>query len=270
MNAHVNGIDLVFEDVTNPQAGGPPVLLIHGFPLNRRMWRPQIEALSAAGHRVLAPDLRGFGDSQIGEVGNGSAMDLLADDLVALLDHLGIDQAVVGGMSMGGYVLLNLLERFPERISAACFLVTRADADDEIARAKRDHLIGAVEAGNPTAVADAFIQVLFAENTAERRPDLVDEVYAMLAATPPAGLLLGLRTIRDRADSTPLLPSLDLPALVIGASKDRAIPLEHSENLAALVAGADLHVIEAAGHMANLEQPEAFNQSLLRFLGSLS
>ena len=267
MNARINGSDLAFDQ----EGSGPPVLLIHGFPLNRRMWRPQVAALAAAGYRVVAPDLRGFGESTAGAADDlRGGMDLLADDLVALLDHLEIDRAVVGGMSMGGYVLLNLLARHPERISAACFLVTRADADDQAARAKRDHLIGEVEAGNSAAVADAFIQVLFAEATAKGRPNLVDEVYRWLAATPVDGLLLGLRAIRDRADSTALLPNLDLPTLVIGARNDRAIPVEHSEKLAALVPGARLGLIEEAGHMANLEQPEAFNQSLLGFLGSLS
>ena len=118
-------------------------------------------------------------------------------------------------------------------------------------------------------MADAFIQVLFAEDTAKNRPELVDEVYRWLAATSPAGLLLGLRGIRDRIDSTKLLPELDLPALVIGAEGDRAIPVEHAENLAALVPGAVMSRIEEAGHMVNLERPEAFNQSLIGFLDSV-
>ena len=114
------------------------------------MWRPQAQALAAAGFRAVVPDLRGFGESEAGtEVGS---TDLLADDLIALLDYLGIEKAVVGGMSMGGYVLLNLLARYPERFSAACFIVTRADADDETARGKRNHLIAEVEAGRPDVI----------------------------------------------------------------------------------------------------------------------
>ncbi|MBU8869530.1 MAG: alpha/beta hydrolase [Gemmatimonadales bacterium] len=264
MNARINGIDLVFDQEGN----GHPVLLIHGFPLNRHMWRPQVDALTTAGYRVVTPDLRGFGDSPIGKIGSGG-LDLLADDLVALLDHLEIDQAVIGGMSMGGYILLNLLARHPDRIRAACLLVTRANADDETARAKRDHLIGEVEAGNPIAVADAFIQVLFAEGTATARPELVAETHRWLAATSPAGLLFGLRAIRDRVDSTRLLPGFNRQTLVIGAELDQTIPVERSRDLAAGIPDAELVLIPAAGHMANLERPEAFNQALLEFLSKV-
>src|SRR5690242_11777020 len=123
--AVVNGIVMNYGDA----GSGLPLLLIHGYPLSRHMWRCQTEPLAMAGYRVITPDLRGFGssDAPTGPYG----MDLLADDLIALLDHLAIEQAVVGGMSMGGYVLLNMLERYPDRIKAACFLMTRAIADDD-------------------------------------------------------------------------------------------------------------------------------------------
>jgi pimeloyl-ACP methyl ester carboxylesterase len=270
MNASVNGFDLVFDEFGERTAGQTTVLLIHGFPLNRNMWWPQSDALAAAGYHVVVPDLRGFGQSPIGDADATGGIDLLADDLVALLDHLEIDRVVAGGMSMGGYVLLNLLARYRERISAACFLVTRADADDETAQAKRNHLIDEINAGRPMAVADGFIQVLFAESTMEKNPELVEEVYRWLAHTDPAGLLLGLQAIRDRADSRAMLPGLSCPALVIGAGNDRAIPPACSEELALNIPGAELCLIENAGHMANLEQPHSFNQSLLRFLASLS
>ena len=266
MKARINDIEMVFDEEGN----GMPVLLIHGFPLNRSMWKPQVAALAAADYRVITPDMRGFGETPAGEAATTGDMDTLADDLVALLDHLHIEQAVIGGMSMGGYVLLNLLARHRDRIKAACFLVTRANSDDEGGRAKRNHLIAEVEAGRPTAVADAFIQVLFAEETSERNPELVAEVYRWLAATDPAGLLLGLRSIRDRVDSTSLLSELILPALVIGAMQDRTLPMENSRELAAAIPGASLDLIDQAGHMANLERPDEFNQSLLNFLGSLS
>jgi len=269
MNACINGFDMAFD----LEGSGPPVLLIHGFPLNRKMWRSQAMALVATGFQVITPDLRGFGQSSVGEedqAGSSGGMDLLADDLVALLDHLEVEEVIVAGMSMGGYVLLNLLARYPERVGAACFLVTRADPDDQTARDKRDHLIAEVESGNPVAVADGFIKVLFAEETYGRKPELVDEVHNWLAATDPAGLLLGLRAIRDRVDSRPLLSELTLPVLVVGAVNDQAIPPDRSGELAATIPGAQLRLIEKAGHMANLEETAAFNQALLLFLDSLS
>ena len=137
MQSIINGLQLGYDDF----GSGPAVVLIHGFPLQRQMWRPQVEPLLDAGYRVILKDLRGFGESA---AGNGATMDGYADDLIALLDLLGIDKAVIGGMSMGGYVLFNLLERYPQRFHAAMFIVTRAAADDVAGQAKRDAMIAAV------------------------------------------------------------------------------------------------------------------------------
>jgi pimeloyl-ACP methyl ester carboxylesterase len=260
MQTELNGIKLAYDEAGD----GPAVLLIHGFPLCRQMWRPQAKALAAAGFRAVTPDLRGFGESESGtQVGS---TDLLADDLIALLDYLGIEKAVVGGMSMGGYVMLNLLARYPQRFSAACFIVTRADADDETARGKRNHLIAEIKAGRPEAVSNAFTPLLFADGTVAAHPELVEEVRGWMAATSASGLVLGLEAIRDRGDSSSLLPQLSIPVLVIGAREDKAIPPEKSTDLAERIPGAQLCMLSAAGHMANIEQSEAFNAALLDFL----
>jgi pimeloyl-ACP methyl ester carboxylesterase len=263
MNVEINGIRMAYDVV----GSGPTVVLIHGFPLCRRMWQPQVQALAAAGFRAVVPDLRGYGESQAGDRPGG--MDLFADDLIALMDHLKIDRAVVGGMSMGGYVLLNLLARYPQRVVAACFIVTRSDADDETGRGKRNHLIGEIEAGNPGAVPTAFAPLLFAGQTVTERPQLVEEVRGWMVATDPVGLVLGLQAIRDRVDSNQLLPTLTLPALVVGARDDKAIPPDKSTYLAEHIAGAELCMIDGGGHMVNLEQVEAFNNGLIGFLQQL-
>jgi pimeloyl-ACP methyl ester carboxylesterase len=253
-------ISLAYDEAGTGQA----VLLIHGFPLNRQMWKPQIDALSSAGFRVIAPDLRGFGDSAAGE--SPGAMDTLADDLVRLLDQLQIEKTVAVGMSMGGYVLLNLLKRYPQRINAACFVVTRSDADDEAGRAKRNHLIAEIEAGRPQTVAEAFTPVLFAPHTTQNRPELIKMVRSWISATSTTGLIHGLQAIRDREDSTPLLATLQIPALVIGSEEDQAIPPEKSIALASLIPGAKLSMLPAVGHMGNLENAELFNEALISFL----
>lgn len=263
MHAEINGIKMTYDDLGQ----GSPIMLIHGFPLCRKMWQPQAEALVAAGYQVILPDLRGFGESTTGT--EAGTIGLLADDLIALLDHLEIEQAVVGGMSMGGYVLLNLLARYPQRVTAACFIVTRADADDDAARGKRNYLISEIEKGNSAAVPEAFVQVLFGSAAREQQPDIVTQVRSWMDATSPTGLLLGLHAIRDRAASTSLLTQWQIPALIIGAGEDRAIPVQRSLDLAAGISGARLCVIENAGHMANLEQPEKFNALLLDFLNQL-
>ncbi len=247
---------------------GPPVVLIHGFPLCRKMWRPQLAPLAKAGFRVIVPDLRGFGES--GAPDGPYSMSVFADDIVALLDALQIETAVVGGMSMGGYVLLNLLERHPGRVRAAMFLTTRAAADDEAGKARRTALAHAVQEQGPHVVTSAFEQILFAPGVAESRPELVNEVRAWMEATAPRGLEGGLLAMRDRKDFTPDLPLLDVPSLVVGAELDRTMSVDLSRAIARDLPRATLCIVPEAGHMANLEQPEAYNRCLIDFLQTLA
>lgn len=246
---------------------GRPVVLIHGFPLCRKMWRPQVPALVAAGFRVITPDLRGYGDTPPDPIPSG--MESYADDLMDLLDELEIEQAVFGGMSMGGYVLLNLLERYPQRIGAAMFLVTRAAEDDPAAKERRQLLADETLSNGQRKVTDTFEGILFGSDTAQTRPELVSEVRQWMLATPAEGMAAGLLAMRSRKDSINQLVSFKLPALVIGAAQDKAVPLEHSKVLAQGLSQATLKVIEGAGHMVNLEKPEIFNRCLLEFLQSL-
>lgn len=251
---------LIFDDT----ATGLPVLLIHGFPLSRKMWQPQVGPLVKAGCRVITPDLPGFGESP--PLQGPANMDAYADAVIGLLDRLGIDRAVIGGMSMGGYVLLDLLERYPRRLTAALFLVTRAAADDAAGRVRRGDLAGAVRGGDREVVPDAFEKLLFAPGTPQKRPELLATVRKLMDTAEPEGVVGGLLAMRDRKDYLALLPTFHLPALVIGAAEDLAIPPSHSEALAAGLPDAELHIVANAGHLANLEQPEAFNRILLEFL----
>jgi len=243
---------------------GLPVVLIHGFPLCRRMWEPQVEALAKTGFRVICPDLPGFGETPplLGTV----SMDEYADAVIALLDQLGIERAVVGGMSMGGYVLLNLAERYPQRLVAALYLVTRAAADDAAGKMRRLELADQVRGGNRTVVPDVFESLLFAPQTPRQQPELVTRVRSWMDAAAPQGVAGGLLAMRSRRDYLAMLPELHVPALVVGAALDLAIPPVHSEALAAGLPNAELHILANAGHLANLEQPEAFNRVLLDFL----
>ena len=260
MHDLINGFTMAYDD----NGVGPAVLLIHGFPLNRRMWLPQVEALAAEGYRVIAPDLRGFGESDV--PGNSYSMGRFADDMIALLDHLGIERAVVIGMSMGGYVLLNMLERYRERIAAACFIVTRSGADDEAGKAKRLAMARDVATFGSQVVSDIFAKLLFADETLKKRPELPAQVACWMRATDPLGLAGGLLAMAGREDSTPLLGNLHLPALVIGAEEDRAMPIENVSVFTAALPQSTSCIIPGAGHMVNMEQPEAFNACLLGFL----
>lgn len=263
MEAKVNTIKLAYDDT----GAGPAVVLLHGFPLCRRMWQPQIGVLTGAGHRVVVPDLRGFGDSEA--IDGPYSMADYADDVVGLLDHLGIERAVVGGMSMGGYVLLNLLERHPQRIAAAAFLLTRAAGDDYEGGAKRTKLAHAARETGAQPVADTFSAILFAPDTPRLQPELTAKVEGWMLATDVRGLVGGLLAMRDRRDYSDALAVFTLPALVVGAELDRAIPLQHAQALHAGLPNSHLCIVPGAGHLANLEAPEAFNACLLNFLAGL-
>jgi len=263
MKADINGSTLAYSDRGN----GLPLVLIHGFPLCRKMWRPQAEALDRAGCRVITPDLRGFGESGLS---TGTVnMDVYADDIVALMEHLGIDRAVVGGMSMGGYVLLNLLERYPERVAAPLFIATKAGGDDEAAKARRTALAEASRTQGILPVAETFRKLLFAPATLAENPQLVDEVFGWMRAADPRGAAAGLIAMRDRKDYVALLGSISQPALVIGADQDQAVPLENSRIIAEGIPDAELCILHGGGHLVNLEQPEGFNDALLEFLAGL-
>lgn len=263
MKALINDVHIAYDD----QGSGPAVVLIHGFPLSRRMWHPQVKHLVEAGYRVITPDLRGFGES--GAPDGPYSMSLYADDVVGLLDHLGIEIGIIGGMSMGGYVLLNLLERHPDRVSAALFLVTRATADDDAGKARRTKLAHAVDDQSPRIVTDFFSELVFAPGTYERRPELVEQVRGWMEGAHKRGLQGGLLAMRDRKDYSPDLPLLDFPSLVIGAEEDKAVPIEHARHIAERLPRATFCAIPNAGHMANLEEPEIFNRGLIDFLDGL-
>lgn len=259
-HALINGINMTWDEV----GSGPPILLIHGFPLCRSLWRPQTAILTAAGYRVIAPDLRGFGQSDAGSL--PCTISTYADDLVELLDHLEIRQTAAVGMSMGGYILFNLLDRFSERFSAAVFAVTKSLPDDDNGRQRRKQLAQAAQQQGPQAVADPFHDLLVSSEMKSDRPKLAEEVYGWMVETSTSGLTGGLLAMAGRQDATPILSTITIPCLALGAAEDRAIPPEHSKMIADGIKNCRLAIIPDAGHLVNLERPGAFNKVLLEFL----
>jgi pimeloyl-ACP methyl ester carboxylesterase len=263
MKIYANNIEMAYDDYGE----GPAVLLIHGFPLNRQMWQPQLQPLGKAGFRVIAPDLRGFGGSEA--PATGYSMDGFADDIVALLDVLKIGQAVIGGMSMGGYILMNLLERHPERVRAACFIATKSSADDEVGRARRSEMAAEAERLGANPLIKIFAELLFAPATMESKPELIAKATSWMRDTNPRALAGGLLAMRDRKDYTPLLPSFKSEALVMAGAEDRAASPDAVRLFEAGLPHCRSRIIEKAGHMLNMEQPEEFNTALLDFLKRL-
>ena len=263
MFVDVNGIQLAYSD---SGSGAVPVLLVHGFPLNRSMWDPQIGTLRAAGYRVIAPDLRGFGASG-GAEGGPLSMAQHADDLAALLDKLDVNEPVVYvGLSMGGYVGFAFWQRHRGRVRAFVLADTRASADAPAGLLDRNEMIRRAEAENSSQVAIEMMQPkLFSPRLRAGAP-VERQVVAMMRSNSGAAVANGARGLAQRPASFDLLPSIDVPALVVVGELDQLTPPSDSEAIGREIPHAELVTIDGAGHMANMENAEAFNAALLAFI----
>jgi pimeloyl-ACP methyl ester carboxylesterase len=257
------GVTVAYDDVGR----GRPLVLLHAFPLARGMWRPQVEALRAD-HRVLTPDLRGFGGTSPFDA--PPSLEQMADDVAGLLDSLGVSEPVVlGGLSMGGYVALAFVRKYAGRLRGLILADTRAEADSPEAKSNRDRLIVFARAHPAREVVAQLLPKLLSDATRERRPEVVAEVERVGAAQSAAGIVGALQAMRDRPDSTDLLAGVHVPALVVVGGADALTPPPLAQALAAALPDARLATIEWAGHLANLEQPDAFNAALHSFLDSI-
>jgi len=242
---------------------GPAVLLLHAFPLGLFMWEAQVEALAAT-HRVVRFDARGFGNSAAGD--GALTMERIADDGAALLDHLGIERAVVGGCSMGGYAAFAFVRRHPQRLVGLVLQDTRAGADTAEARVNRATLASKVLAEGASAAVEAFLPKLVGETTHRERPALVASLRERILATSKEGIASALHGLAARADSRETLPTIAVPTLVLVGAEDVLTPPGEAATMAAAIPRARLDVIPGAGHLANLENPTAVNAALRAFL----
>lgn len=245
---------------------GLPVLFVHGFPLDRTMWRHQMTGLARC--RRIAPDLWGPGAANT--PAGGYSMSRYADDLIAVLDGLDVPQAVVCGLSMGGYVVFDLVRRHARRLKAVVLADTRAEADSDEAKRARDEMAALAEGEGARAVADRMIPKMLAQATRQEQPELVAEVRRMMERWSVAGLVGALRAMRDRPDSTETLAAIDVPALVLVGEEDQVTPPADARRMAAAIRGARFVTIPAAGHLAPLEQPLAAGRALADFVESLT
>ena len=243
---------------------GTPLVLLHGWPLSSRMWEPQIEFFGEA-FRVVAPDLKGFGASDAPDDPKSYSMDGYADDVAALLDELGLPEVVLGGLSMGGYVCFAFLRRHAGRARALVLADTRAVPDTpEGARVRSAQQEQVAERG-PGPLADSLIDTLLSESTRARKPDVVERVRKLMDQ-PAAGYIGALEAMKARPDSTPDLTRIAIPTLIIVGEEDRVTPPESARSMHEHIGGSQLAVIPEAGHLSNLEAPQAFNEALAGFL----
>lgn len=246
---------------------GSPILLVHGYPLDHHMWDAIVPAL-AEQHLVIAPDLRGFGQSTgWREV---APMERLADDLAALLDELDIsEQLTFCGLSMGGYIGWQMWQRHRDRLARLVLLDTRAVADDEThARARRQSAQQVLAEGMEKIPA-AMLPKLLAESTLRERPEIVTQLEAMIVRQDPRGVAAAQRGMAQRADASPWLPQITVPTLVICGEHDAISPPDEMRQLAAEIPGAQYVEIPAAGHLTPVENPEAVCQAMLPFCRDL-
>lgn len=254
------GLELHYLD----EGKGLPVLLLHAFPLHGGMFEEQVRALSRK-YRFIIPDLRGFGRSAVGP--GPSEMSAFADDALALLDHLGISSAVVGGVSMGGYAATALLQADPGRVSGLVLSDTQMGADDEATKARREDTARNIEARGMDVLVETLLPKLLAPSAT---PELRDRVAEMIRSNPPAGSAAASRGMGMRPDSKGILARFAGLALLVYGEEDAITPRAKMEQMKDVLSSVELFEIAHAAHLPNLEQPSVFNEALDAFLSRIA
>jgi pimeloyl-ACP methyl ester carboxylesterase len=273
MRATVNGVEIGYDIYGAAESGTQTLVLLHAFPLSREQWREQGQMLAReAGVRVIAPDLRGVGESGLGESGlppnttGPVTVEQMADDVRGLLDLLGIATCVLGGLSMGGYVAYAAWRAYPERIRGLILADTRATADSPEARANREATAQLAATQGALAVLERDLPKLLCPLTLRERPDIVAFTQALARVNSGAGVAAVARGLAQRPDASALLPTMTCPALVLVGEQDAITPVDDARGLFARIPDAFLEVIPDAGHLSNLEQPDRFAEAVVRFL----
>lgn len=256
MKAHINGIDFHYE----VHGAGQAVLFVHGFPLSHRLWTPMVERLSDV-YTLIMPDLRGMGQTEATET---CTMAMFADDLKALLDHVGVTEpVVVVGMSMGGYIAFEFFRRHRQCVRALVLADTRCQADPPEIVQVRVKTAARVLAEGSKVVADGMIDLLFAPGAPET---LRKEWHEIMVASSPVGVAAALDAMAKRVDSTATLPQIDVPTLVVVGENDAITPPRDAEFMHAAIPNARLEIIPEVGHMSPVENPQRFADAVRRVL----
>jgi len=257
--------DLAYDDL-GPKTSKSPVLLVHGHPFDRSMWRPQAEHLAGRGHRVVTPDLRGYGESPGG--GTKTGLDVFAADLVRLADHLRIKTFVLGGLSMGGQIVMQLVADHPGRATALLLADTFPGLDTPEAKQARLDTADRITEEGMHDYAEELLPKMISRRTRETRPDVEAHVRRMMRNAPKEGAAAALRGRAERPDYTEGLTKVEVPTLVVVGSEDEFTPVADAELIHRKTSGSTLVVIEGAGHLPNLERETEFDEALSTFLKS--
>jgi 3-oxoadipate enol-lactonase len=248
-------VDLVYEE----HGAGIPLMLVHGFPLNRSIWRPLVPLLESK-FRMIMPDLRGFGQSPVTE--GTYSMRLLAEDLRALLDTLKIDKVILAGHSMGGYVSLAFAQAYPHRLAGLALVASQAAADSPETRASREKSIEETKRRGLKPLATSLSARLTCQ------PDLVAPLRELIMTCNRQGIIGALKGMAERPNAQEWLSSIAVPSVVIAGVEDAMIPLERPRIMAQLLGRAFLVEVNNAGHMPMMEQPAAVANAILQLISS--
>jgi 3-oxoadipate enol-lactonase len=265
---HIGSRTIAYLDSAPGDSSLRTYVLLHAFPLGANQWEPQMRSIPS-GWRLITPDLRGFGGSTELDSPSSVAIADYADDVADLMDELSISRAVIGGLSMGGYAALALLQGKPQLIEALVLADTRATADSPEARANRRNMLALVDREGPSGVAREMMPKLLGRTTRELNPAAEAQVRRLIKQQSPVAIRGAIQRMMHRPDSTALLPGVSVPTLVIVGEEDELTPPDDSRRMAEAVPGAILVTIPAAGHLSNMEQPDAFNAALNGFLAKL-
>jgi len=258
----LNNIWISYDDVG---IGKTPILFLHGFPFNKSMWEEQLDFLKES-HRLISIDIRSFGQSQDNHI--ETSINLFANDLIEFMNVLQLKKVIICGLSMGGFIALNAVKKYPKRFSALILCDTQCAADTIEQKTKRLETIKEIETNGITNFTAKFLKAIFHEDSIANKIGLVSKIEADILANNPAVIIGGLKALASRTETCSNMNKIEIPTLIICGREDQVTPLSESEFMHINIKNSSLKIIENAGHLSNLEQPEAFNAELLEFLSS--
>jgi 3-oxoadipate enol-lactonase len=264
LSVPINYFNLSYDDLGE---GDMPIIFLHGFPFDKSMWEDQMNALSSS-YRVIACDIRGFGGSK-DEITSFS-IDLFSIDLARFMCALGIKKAIICGLSMGGYIALNFQKKYPELVEALILCDTQCISDPNDVKEGRMLEIAEIEENGPASFNEKFIKKVFHPDTFTNNTETVEKMTRVVNANSTHIIAEGLRALSSRTETCSSLAAIPVPMLILCGSEDKVTPVEQSEYMHRISDRSAFKVIERAGHLSNLDQPEIFNRHLKDFLGKVA
>lgn len=262
----ITGNNLTISYIDEGSTDAPTIIFIHGFPLNKAMWKKQVQILKE-NFRVIAYDIRGHGNTDVGK--DNFSINLFVKDLLSLMDALKIDKIILCGFSMGGYIALNAIENYPERFSALILCDTNCTADLPEAKEKRMKTIESIEKNGLEQYAEESLKKLFAPISILEQIEEITKVREMIMNTSIQSLIKTLQALAERAETCSRLHEIKVPVLIMVGKEDEITPPDVAMAMYEKIKGSTIQIIEHAGHLSNMENSKEFNKQLTAFLSSI-